>query len=212
MFAENWCIKSNERIYGPYSSNDLRKFVHEGRFAAWSLVAPAGSREFREARLEPAFAQLFGMEAPPSAARAFGRQVDAKSPKIDNHADAETVEPRRAKPLRRDIKSTAPASSQSTDQKTAANFVIIFDIVNAAASRVESALMSLGTAFRLADNVWSVTCPLTAIGVRNAIAPFLRPHETLFVIDATNGRTSWQNYAPETHAKITQSYMHGRHG
>ena len=51
---------------------------------------------------------------------------------------------------------------------------------------------------------------LTAIGVRNALAPFLRAHETLFVVDATNGRTSWQNYAPEAHSKITQAFVHAR--
>ena len=151
MFADNWCIKANERVYGPYSSKDLKKFAHEGRFAAWSIIAPAGSRDWREAR-----------------------------------------------------------KHQPTEQIGPANFVIVFDTVNAAASRVENALSSLGTAFRLAENVWTVNCALTAIGVRNALAPFLRAHETLFVVDATNGRTSWQNYAPEAHSKITQAFVHAR--
>lgn len=198
MFADNWCIKSNERVYGPYSSRDLKKFAHEGRFAAWSLVAPAGSREFREARAEPAFAQFFGLDAAPAGgARAFGK-LDCAG------ADAPAL-PRRARPLGRES-DKAP----STEQLAPANFVVIFDTVNAAASRVENALSSLGTAFRLAENVWSVSCALTAIGVRNAMAPFLKPHETLFVVDATNGRTSWQNYAPEAHAKITQAFVHAK--
>ncbi len=199
MFADNWCIKSNDRVYGPYSSRDLKKFAHEGRFAAWSLIAPAGSKDWKEARSEPAFAQFFGLDADPDNSRTFGKLVQQ-----DERAAGA---PRRARPIGREA-----ASAPSTDKIEPANFVLIFDVVNAAASRVESALMSLGAAFRLADNVWSVNCRLTAIGVRNAIAPFLRPNETLFVIDATNGRASWQNYAPEAHAKITKAYVHGRHG
>ncbi|MGD9800506.1 MAG: DUF4339 domain-containing protein [Parvularculaceae bacterium] len=195
MFAENWCIKSNDKVYGPYSSSELRKFAYEGRFAATSMIAPAGSREWREARNEPAFAQIFGLNAANDAAKCFGKRDDAE----------DVREPRRARPL-----GNAGRNASPTEQPTPANFVLIFDVVNAAASRVENALSSLGTSFRLAENVWSVNCSLTAIGVRNAISPFLRPHESLFVIDATNGRTSWQNYAPEAHAKITQAYVHSR--
>lgn len=203
MFSDNWCIKSNERIYGPYSSQDLRKFAHEGRFAAWTLIAPAGSRDWREARHEPTFASFFGLsEGAVSTAPTFGKLEGGEPPSEDD--DART--PRRARAI-----GQQPKKTTSTEQIGPSNFVIIFDVVNAAASRVENALSSLGTAFRLAENVWAVNCALTAIGVRNAIAPYLKPHESLFVVDATNGRTSWQNYAPEAHSKITQAFVHTRH-
>lgn len=206
MFADNWCIKANERVYGPYSSRDLKKFAHEGRFAAWSMIAPAGSRDWREARDEPAFAAFFGFaEASANGARPFGK-LDGGADDIAFSEDAGPArEPRRARALGQDARKIQP-----TEQVGPANFVIVFDAVNAAASRVENALSSLGTAFRLAENVWTVNCALTAIGVRNALAPFLRPHETLFVVDATNGRTSWQNYAPEAHSKITQAFVHAK--
>ncbi len=206
MFADNWCIKSNERIYGPYSSRDLKKFANEGRFAAWSMIAPAGSREWREARIEPTFASFFGAaETNEPAPRTFGKFDSADTSADGGRADAENVvrTPRRARVIGQQTKS-----AQQSDQVGPANFVIIFDVVNAAASRVENALSNLGAAFRLAENVWTVNCSLTAIGVRNAIAPFLKPHESLFVVDATNGRTSWQNYAPEAHAKISQAFVH----
>ena len=206
MFADNWCLKSNERIYGPYTSRDLKKFANEGRFAAWSLVAPAGSRDFKEARQEPAFSQIFGIEPQAVNTNAFGK-LDKSA--VASSADADAAEIAES-PRRPRIIGHAPKTNLSTDQLTPANFVIIFDVVNAAASRVENALCGLGSAFRLADNVWTVNCALTAIGVRNALAPFIRPYESLFVIDATNGRTSWQNYPPEAHAKITQAFVHSR--
>ena len=180
MFADNWCLKTGDRVFGPYTSEQLRKFAHEGRFAPASLIAPAGSRDWREARHETAFASFFGTE------RAAG-------------------EPRRPRAF-----GHAANNNTSTEQPGPANFVLVFDVVSAAASRIEPALQSLGSAFRLADNVWTVRCALTAIGVRNAIAPYLRPNESLFVIDATNGRTSWQNYAPEAHSKISAAFVHGK--
>jgi hypothetical protein len=208
MFADNWCIKSNDRIYGPYSSRDLRKFAHEGRFAAWSVIAPAGSRDWREARNEPTFAHFFGLADAANTAHVFGKADSANSEAAAANDSADTVDraPKRARPL-----AHAARSPQTAEQSSLSNFVLIFDVVNATASRVENTLSGLGNAFRLAENVWTVSCSLTAIGVRNAIAPFLRPHESLFVIDATNGRTSWQNYAPEAHAKITQAFVHTKH-
>lgn len=180
LAADNWCVKVEERVYGPYTSQQMRKFAHEGRLAAWSLIAPAGSRAWREAAKENAFSQFFGasLEKKDGKSKSFGKR------------DAET----------RDSDEKAPALS------ACANFVIIFDVVSAAASRVEAAIMSLGAGFRIADNVWTVNCELTAVGVRNAIAPYLNPRESIFVIDATRGRSSWQNYAPELHAKITAAY------
>lgn len=208
MFADNWCIKSNNRIYGPYSSTDLRKFAHEGRFAAWSVIAPAGSRDWREARQEPAFAHFFGHADAANTAHAFGKAAGSHGDHVAANDGAGSADrtPRRARPL-----GQAARTNQPTDQTGPSNFVLIFDVVNATASRVENMLSGLGNAFRLAENVWTVSCSLTAIGVRNAIAPFLRPYESLFVIDATNGRTSWQNYAPEAHAKITQAFVHAKH-
>lgn len=181
LAADNWCVKVDDKIYGPYTSEQMRKYAHEGRLAAWSLIAPAGSRAWCEASREAAFARFFGndvVRAKKAPSKTFGKKDDA----IDAAGDA--------------------AQSDSR----AANFVLIFDVVSAAASRVEAAVMSLGPAFRLADNVWTVSCELTAVGVRNAVAPYLSPNEPLFVIDATRGRSSWQNFAPEMHSKISAAY------
>jgi len=189
MFADNWCIKADDRVFGPYTSGQLRKFAHEGRFAASSLIAPAGSRDWREASSENTFSSFFG------ARTAANTEARAGKP----------GEPRRPRAFGNNSQTHSP-----TEQTGPANFVLIFDVVSAAASRIEPALKSLGSAFRLADNVWAVSCALTSIGVRNAIAPFLRPNESLFVVDATNGRTSWQNYAPEAHSKISAAFVHGK--
>ena len=201
LTADNWCVKVDDRIYGPYSSVQLRKFASEGRLAAWSLVAPAGSRTWKEAREEAAFAAFFGVDirnGATSLSRTFGRRDDTNE-------QAETPAPS----LRVKVQKPSEGSSAAED-KGLANFIIIFDVVSAAASRVETAVLSLGPSFRIADNVWTVCCELTAIGVRNAIAPYLLPKESILVVDATRGRTSWQNYAPEIHAKLSSAWAGSR--
>lgn len=194
LAAENWCLKVDEKVYGPYTTSQMRKFAHEGRLASWSLISPAGSREWREARKEGVFADFFGCKRDSKkdpSARPFGKR------EYEETASEHEIEPQ--------IKLRAKHAHN--DDIGVANFIIIFDVVSGAASRVEAAVTSLGNGFRVADNVWNVTCELTAVGVRNAIAPYLSGRESLFVIDATRGRTSWQNYVPELHAKISASYL-----
>ncbi|GGY44634.1 hypothetical protein [Parvularcula lutaonensis] len=49
MATENWCMSVGGRIYGPYPTSQMASFVAEKRLAYHSLVAPAGSRDFRQA-------------------------------------------------------------------------------------------------------------------------------------------------------------------
>jgi hypothetical protein len=206
LLADNWCVKVDERIYGPYPSPQLRKFAHEGRLAAWSLVAPAGSRSWREAREEPTFAAFFGLEAARAGeknTRPFGKRTDADTQEGSSEPEPKAIaRASNSQPHQPAIRAERKPSPESGP----ANFVIIFDIVNAAAGRIETAILSLGPGFRIAENVWTVSCELTAIGVRNALSPYLLPREQIFVIAATRGRTSWQNFTPEIHAKLAAAW------
>lgn len=182
LAADNWCLKVDEKIYGPYTSSQLKKFATEGRLAAWSLVSPAGANRWREAQEEQTFAGLFG-------ANSNTKQNDNKFGKRE--ANSENTNGK---------EDPAKATGSS-------NFILIFDVVSAAATRVEAAVLGLGPAFKITENVWTVACEHTAIGVRNAIAPFLLPRESLFIVDATRGRSSWQNYPPEVHAKLSAAWV-----
>jgi hypothetical protein len=209
LAAENWCIKVQEKVYGPYTTQQMRKVAHEGRLAAWSLISPAGGRSWREARRELVFSNFFGGEknetATPKAefhSKSFGRRSDG-----DGVINEDAPQPQqKTKPANNTKTARLPKAEKTTDTGSA-NFVVIFDVVSAAASRVEAAMLSLGPAFRIADNVWHVSCELTAVGVRNAIAPYLRGSESIFVVDASRGRSSWSNYAPEPNAKLSAAYF-----
>ncbi len=186
--AENWCIKVADKVYGPYSADQMRKLAQEGRLAAWSLVSPAGSRAWREAREETRLANFF---------------------QVNGAAAPEKPAPK--KPADGAPKTAALFGKSKADSPSrAANFIVIFDNACGSANRVEAAMFSLGPAFRLTENVWNVTCELTAVGVRNAIAPYLTPHEPIFVVDTERGRSSWQNFSLEEQSKIAAAYALGK--
>lgn len=176
LATDNWCIKVAQRVYGPYTPDQMAAFAVEGRLSRQSLVAPAGGKTWREARQYPAISTLLE-NGPKPGTRTFGRQ------------------------------HTAEPSGQAAAEGAAANFVVVFDVVSGAASRLAHVLSSLGPAFRLTDNVWTVSSTQSALGVKNAVAPHLELREPLFVIDCSRGRTAWQNFAPETHSKLTKAWV-----
>lgn len=176
LATDNWCIKVAQRVYGPYTQEQMSAFAAEGRLSGQSLVAPAGGKTWREARQYPAILGMLDKGSKP-AGRAFGKNA------------------------------TEAAGAQPLAEGQTANFVVVFDVVSGAASRLAHVLSQLGPAFRLTDNVWTVATNQTALGVKNAIAPHLALREPLFVVDCSRGRTAWQNFAPETHAKLTKAWV-----
>jgi len=185
LAADNWCLKVDDKVFGPYTADQLKKFAREGRLAAWSLISPAGANRWREAQDEQAFASLFGKNAEAVSNKPrFGKRT-GQNGNAQKQNDA-----------------NGTAETYNGDS----NFVLIFDVVSAAATRVEAAILTLGPAFKIADNVWTVSCRQTAVGVRNAIAPYLLPRESIFIVDATRGRSSWQNFPPEIHSKLTNAW------
>ncbi|WP_370335598.1 GYF domain-containing protein [Parvularcula marina] len=71
LAPSNWCIKVAEKIYGPYSDQQMEAFAQEGRLSPRSSVSPAGAQTWREAHQYEVLARLF--DGQPKQARAFGK-------------------------------------------------------------------------------------------------------------------------------------------
>lgn len=61
--AGNWTINVNGHVYGPYTLQELRGFVAEGRLAPYSLVAREGETTYAAAAQSEDLAPLFGPTA-----------------------------------------------------------------------------------------------------------------------------------------------------
>lgn len=57
--SSNWTIRANDRSYGPYSLEQMRSFVGEGRLARHSFVAREGETIYRPASDDPELAAFF---------------------------------------------------------------------------------------------------------------------------------------------------------
>ncbi len=77
-----WCMNVSGRIFGPYDTDQMGRFISEKRLAYHSLVAPAGSRDFRPALQFPELRNLFkpkSAEERGAEARAHANAHAAKS-------------------------------------------------------------------------------------------------------------------------------------
>jgi hypothetical protein len=175
LATDNWCIKVSEKVYGPYTQDQMAAFAGEGRLSLRSVVSPAGGKMWREARQFPPLAALF--DGTKKSEKAFGKSSSVKA----NH--------------------------KVPDDGEASNFLVVFDVVAGSAGRVEPALRSLGTAFRITDNVWLLTSTQSALGIKNTLTPHLNVREPVFVVDCSRGRTSWQNFVPELHARLAKAWI-----
>lgn len=181
LSTDNWCIKVAERVYGPYTTTQMEDFAAEGRVNAQSLLAPAGGKVWREAQQYPNMADILnGKRRTPTNAR-------SKFGKQKQGAG-----------------QAAPEEGQT------ANFILIFDVTSGSAGRLEHIIRNIGTAFRVCDNVWSVASDQSVMGIKNVLGPHLQIREPIMVIDTSRGRTAWQNFAPETHSKLTKAWTSAR--
>ncbi len=174
LSTDNWCIKVADKVYGPYTINQMGQFAAQGRLNAQSSISPAGGTVWRSARHYPNIAEL--LNGTKKQEKQFG--------KSDMHTDR-----------------------HGPEEGELSNFIIIFDVISGAATKLERIIKLIGPAFRIADNVWVVSSDQTLTGVRNQLTPHLQIREQIFIIDAHRARSTWQNYTPELHSKLTKSWI-----
>lgn len=174
LSTDNWCLKVAEKIYGPYTTDQMQSFAREGRLSGSSLVAPAGARNWRQARNYPNLLKAGNDNTASRNNSSFGKQQEAEQGKLPEGA--------------------------------VSNFLIIFDEVSGAASRLEHIVRNIGPGFRLTSNVWTVASDQSVMGIKNTIAPHLQVREPVFVVDVHRGKSAWQNFVPETHSRLTKAW------
>ncbi len=99
-------------------------------------------------------------------------------------------------------RSSAPASAPTDVKSESTNFLLIIDIKSDSNNELEQAIMRLGRASHVMRNAWILHGCYTAGTVRNALTPYLRPMDSLFIVDVNQGKTAAFNLGPEVEAKI----------
>jgi hypothetical protein len=177
-----WTINVGGRLYGPYSSERLRSFAAEGRLAPTSLIAPEGASEWREAREEPEFRDLFTQGSKETAR--------AQAPVV---APAPTPAPM--------------ATNADVPEGKLAQFAIVIDVKSHSTGGLEQAILSLGSAHHLVHNVWILSTQQTVNAVRNRLVSELGKSDSLFVVDASRGKAAWFNFGPDADVRIRRVWQ-----
>lgn len=168
-----WRINVSGQVYGPYTGHQIKAFALEGRIAPHSIVQAGEQGPWITAIDDPVLGQLFVHKQLP-AAQSIG-QTSAHS---------------------------ATAEGAQTSEHQPANFVIVADIRSRASAPFEAAISRMGDHYRLNPVVWLLHTDRAAGNIRNELIQHLGQNDTLFIVDASRGKTAWFNLGPEPDAKI----------
>lgn len=224
------------KIYGPYTAQQMRGYIAEGRVTALSLVSRDGGAwtpAAEDSFCAPALAQR-AVAAPQAAPTPPSGPVNVDAPEPDAASDRPTRSsaaareaflkelegiraiapsepaPRTPGPPRPEEPSPAPLFP--TERETAAepsNFLIVFDLKSRGPNKLEEHIMSLGRAVRLLPGVWAVSTLATAGMLRNQLTKFFGTTDAFVIIDASRDKLAWFNLGPETDSQIRQVWRRG---
>jgi hypothetical protein len=190
-----WTINVGGKVYGPYTSERMRAFAGEGRLAPQSLIAREGTSDWHEANDESEFASLFGAPKPAAAETSTVNGAPV-------NGSAANAAPTNGAPA-----NGAPAAAIDAAAPVRAQLAIFVDVKSRISNNFEQTILDLGPACRLLPNVWIVSTPETANAVRNRLVQELGKLDSLFVIDATRGKSAWFNFGPEADVKIRRVWQ-----
>jgi hypothetical protein len=169
-----WRINVSGQVYGPYTGHQLKAFASEGRIAPHSIVQAGEKGPWITAIDDPVLGQFFVKAALPQA-QSMGQPQTSRASDAHPAAGAEVTE---------------------------ANFVVIADIRSRGSAPFEAAMSKMGDSYRLNPLVWLLHTDRTAGAIRNDLVQHLGQNDTLFIVDATRGKTAWFNLGPEPDSKI----------
>jgi hypothetical protein len=209
-----WTINVSGRVYGPFTSDRMRSFVGEGRLAPHSLIAREGSTDWHEARDEPEFTDTFSHRVHQATASAPATKLAAAPASQATLSTAphpmpstQTATPARQSPPNGASTPSSHANGGEAAEQQSAHFAIIAEIKAQGTGNLESAITSLGSCYRLTNNVWILSTEHTVSGVRNRLIQELGKTDSLFVIDASRGKAAWFNFGPEADVRIRRVWQ-----
>jgi len=166
------------RIFGPYDTDQMGRFISEKRLAYHSLVAPAGSRDFRPALQFPELRNLFkpkSADEPGGEARSNGQaNAPAKAP------------------------VTAPARATKS-------FLIVFGSEMRGAERASRLSTSLPSVTPLSATTWLVQSDRSAEDLRDELGRLLPSTERALVIACSSQAPACHGVSLEEHERISQA-------
>lgn len=191
--SETWTINVDNRIYGPYTADQMRAFHTEGRLALYSLVARDGEDKFHPAGEDARLAQLFSRDAQATEQPA----EPAAEPTPEPEPQVQT--PAQPEPHRFGSQPEGGLGERS-------RFVIISDMKSGSIANLEEEIFKLGHAFRFMPLAWVLTSEASLNTIRHALMQKLGKLDTIFIVDTVHDRAAWFNFGPEADIRVRRMW------
>jgi hypothetical protein len=225
-----FALTINGKVYGPYTAQQMKTYVAEGRVTPGSLISRdngAWIAASDDPLLASAFTAKADMPAPlpdllaPPGARplaprpspAGGRAASSLSAReaflkelegiksIKSPVFADPVQPA-GPPERR--RAPRVEEIEEREEPEAGNFVLIFDVKSRGHGKLEEDIMNMGRSVKILPGIWLLNGPYTAGSIRNQLLHHFGTLDSFFIIDASRDKLAWFNLGPEVDSQIRQ--------
>ena len=186
---ETWTLSVGNRIYGPYTAEQMQAFHAEGRLAVHSLVARAGEEQFRPAGDDPDLGPLF-----PAQPR---NETQVQAPALQMQAPE-------AAPAEQAPHKFGGSDTNSTGERN--RYVIISDMKSGSITGLEEEIFNLGPAHRFMPQAWILSSEVSLSAIRAGLVQKLGKLDTLFIVDAAHDKAAWFNFGPEADIKVRRMW------
>jgi hypothetical protein len=222
-----FALSINGKVYGPYTAQQMRTYVAEGRVTPASLVSRDNGAWIAAAD-DAVLAAVFsakddtpGPIAAPvaepiarpvaratitpssslSAREAFLKELEGvrslKAPVFAGPAAQAAVPGER----RRAARTEEPEEREEPENS---NFVLIFDVKSRGHGKLEEDIMNMGRSVKILPGIWLLNGPYTAGNIRNQLLHHFGTLDSFFIIDASRDKLAWFNLGPEVDSTIRQ--------
>lgn len=166
-------VKIAERVYGPYTREQIDGFLREGRLSFKTMASWSNIDGFQP------LIELLQQSEQPNTTREENNQV----------ASIESTD-------------EANLSFQAKSEHALHAYLIIADIHTGAASVFEDQILSAGTTVKLMPSTWYLVSEAPLTGLRAQLSRVLPPTDRFIIVDPVRNRMAWHNLGVEVDARL----------
>jgi len=85
-------------------------------------------------------------------------------------------------------------------------YVVIAQLKLGSPQALAQAIVKLGSACAVGDNVWLLASTYPLATIHNLLRPVLRSPDQLVIVDIARDRATWANYGPSDEARLRQMW------
>ena len=198
----HWYVFVENQSYGPYSDDQMRGFVAEGRISNSSLISNTPQSGFFSATEFDAY-NLWSGDAQQnmlsSVAAAGAVSVQATTA---NYAPIQPIQKQPVQPQYE--QAQAPQSTPAVHSNKSCVFLVMAEIRSGGEMAFLQTLRGFGQTQRVGDTVWLVRSTYSVEQIRNTLSQTLNQQDRLFILNSHAGKTAWFNIGADLDHRIRE--------